>query len=102
MSFPSCDGEETEFERLEKQFFHLTRQVENLYASQPKCPGYPKWYSELCEKYKPDYFPNPSDLGTGKTIVPKVIIFHFIFKIHVFSRKEMIFHIFFENIIFPV
>ena len=64
--------DDTEFERLEKKFFPLVRQVENLYKSQPRCPGYPKWYSELCDRYHPAYLPNPIDVGTGKTIVPKV------------------------------
>ena len=64
--------DDTEFERLEKKFFPLVRQVENLYKSQPRCPGYPKWYSELCDGYHPAYLPNPIDVGTGKTIVPKV------------------------------
>ena len=64
--------DDTEFERLEKKFFPLVRQVENLSKSQPRCPGYPKWYSELCDRYHPAYLPNPIDVGTGKTIVPKV------------------------------
>ena len=67
------NGQESEYERLEKKFFPLLSKVENLYKSQPRCPGYPKWYSELCDKYEPAIAPNPSDVGTGKTIVPKVM-----------------------------
>ena len=64
--------DDSEFARLEKKFLPLLSKVENLYKSQPKCPGYPKWYSELCDRYEPACAPNPSDVGTGKTIVPKV------------------------------
>ncbi len=64
---------DTELERLEKKFKPLLSRVEDLYKTQPRCPGYPKWYSDLCGKFDPTKFAEPEDLGVGKAIVPKLL-----------------------------
>ena len=67
------DGTENEIERLEKLFMPLLSGVENFHKFQPRCPGYPRWYSDLCGKsYDPYRNPEP-ELRSGMKIVPKLL-----------------------------
>ena len=64
---------DTEMERLEKKFWPLLRQKEDMLRAQSQCPGYPKWYADLCEKYDPVVTPTPVNLGHGKEVVPRLL-----------------------------
>ncbi len=66
-------NDKDEFTRLEQKFRDLMSTSTLLYKSQPRCPGYPKWYSDLCEKYEYRIKPEPVDLGHSKSIVPKLL-----------------------------
>ena len=64
----------SEFEKLEQKFWPLLQSKESLYKKQPKIPGYPKWYAELCEQpYDPMISPTVDKLGHGKEIVPRLL-----------------------------
>ena len=64
---------DTEMERLEKKFWPLLKHKEDMLRAQSNCPGYPKWYGELCQKYDPVIGPTPVNLGHGREVVPRLL-----------------------------
>ena len=73
--FPEHIQVKTELEQLEKQFYPLLCRSEILYKSQPRFPGYPKWFSDLCPRYEPFTVPLPGDLGYGKYYCIDILFF---------------------------
>ena len=66
-------GGDTELEKLEQKFWPLLK-TKDLHKSQSSCPGYPKWYADLCQKpYDPMVTPTVANLGHGKEIVPRLL-----------------------------
>merc|ERR1712001_120101 len=63
----------SELEKLDKQFYSLLCESEYMYKTQPRCPGYPKWFSELCSPYEPVKTPKPENLSYGLAVVPKLL-----------------------------
>ena len=64
----------SELEKLEQKFWPLLKSKESMYKIQPKIPGYPKWYSDLCEQpYDPMVTSSVDKLGHGKEIVPRLL-----------------------------
>lgn len=70
---PKINANDNELVRLEKEFLPILKTSKLLYKNQPRCPGYPKWYNDLCDKYSYSVTPEPTDLGPAKSIVPKLL-----------------------------
>ena len=72
-TFPEDIQVTSELEKLDKQFYSLLCESEYMYKTQPRCPGYPKWFSDLCSVYEPVKTPKPESLSYGLAVVPKLL-----------------------------
>lgn len=59
--------------QLRKKFCKLFGSAECLAKTQPKKPGYPKWFQDLCERSPNSFYPVLSELTPSKKIVPKIL-----------------------------
>ena len=74
-NFPENIQVTSELEKLDKQFYSLLCESEFMYKTQPRCPGYPKWFSELCSAYEPVITPKPENLSYGLAVVIILLFF---------------------------
>ena len=59
---------------LKAKFAGLLSGSEHLMKNQPRCPGYPKWYMELCEKpWTPEWDDCLKNLTPSKRVTPMLL-----------------------------
>ena len=59
---------------LKAKFAGLLAKSEHLMKNQPRCPGYPKWYMELCEKpWTPEWDDCLRNLTPSKRVTPMLL-----------------------------